>query len=76
MAETEQQLEYMKLKTRIYEDFFLALEAGRSSSILGRGRREPRRRPGSLGELKLRLESQLRVMKAEETQVAKGSGWF
>lgn len=74
MAESEQQLEYLKLKSKLYEDFFLALEAGRSSSVLSRGRREPRGRPGSLGELKFRLESQLRVMKAEETRIAKGSG--
>lgn len=76
MAESEQQLGYLKLKTKLYEDFFLTLEAGRSSSALGRGRREPRGRPGSLGELKFRLESQLRVMKAEETRISKGSGWF
>lgn len=87
MAESEQQLEYLKLKTKLYEDFFLALEAGRSSSssVLGRrgggcggggGRREPRGRPRSLGELKFRLESQMRVMKAEQTRISKGSGWF
>lgn len=76
MAESEQQLEYLKLKTNLYEDFFLALEAGRSSSVLGRGRREPRGQPGSLVELKYRLESQLRVMKAEETRITKGLGWF
>lgn len=86
MAESEQQLEYFKLKTKLYEDFFLALEAGgrsSSSSVLGCGRgggggrrEQPRGRPGSLRELKFRLESQLRVMKAEETRISKGSGWF
>lgn len=76
MAESEQQLEYFKLKTRLYEDFFLSLEAGRSSSVPGRGRREPRGRPRSLGEVKFRLESQLRVMKAEQTWISKGSGGF
>lgn len=59
---------------RLYEDFFLKLEAGGSSSLTGGGQHEGLGRPRSLEELKERLESQLRVMKAEE--MAMGLGWF
>lgn len=76
MAKGEQELEKLGEKVKLYEDFFLALEAGRSSSLIGGGggQCEGRGRPKSLEELKQRLESQLRVMKAEE--MARGSGWF
>lgn len=68
MAKGEQELDNIRKKLKLYEDFFLAIEAGGPSSLRGR--------PRSLGELTQRLESHLRVMKAEETQMAKGSGWF
>lgn len=74
MAKAEQELEKLGEKVKLYEDFLLKLEAGRSSSLIGGGQREGRGRPKSLEELKERLESQLRVMEAEE--MAKRSGWF
>lgn len=74
MAKAEQELEKLGEKVKLYEDFLLKLEAGRSSSLIGVGQREGRGRPKSLEELKERLESQLRVMEAEE--MAKRSGWF